>query len=315
MTDTAVIQPTVWTEISLCAPPELVEALANFLIDEEANGVVIEDLATDDPFADRRRMGWLWIRAYFPAELVDALRGRLEVYLDELAALFPCSEPPLLDQRVPEVQDWHQCWKRFFKPMALSPRITVRPSWEDVSPAPGVQVMTLDPGVAFGTGKHPTTRLCLGALEEEVLFHAEGTRKSDIFSLLDVGTGSGILSIAAALLGLPRVLGIDNDPQAVDAAIANVATNKLSQRVEISDEPLDELIEQFDVIVANIVADTLVDQREELYKHLKPGGKLILSGVLRNQGAGVKDAFLSLPLVFANAHHDDEWCALVFEKI
>jgi ribosomal protein L11 methyltransferase len=133
--------------------------------------------------------------------------------------------------------------------------------------------------------------------------------------LLDVGTGSGILAIAAAKLGVPRVLGIDVDKQAVAAARTNVEQNEMEKRVEISDENVDDIIESFDVVMANIVAETLIANKDHLVSRLAGNGTLILSGLLRNQGAWLKDEFLSMQLSFVGALHDDDWCALVFEKI
>lgn len=311
----AVLESPRWTEISLCTPPELVESLANFLIDEDSNGVVIEDVDVHDSYNDRRRMGWLWVRAYFQDHAVAGLEERLHTYLDELAALFPLSEPPVLDQAVPEVADWSQCWKRFFKPLMLTDRIMVRPSWDDTPPPPGAVLIHIDPGIAFGTGKHPSTRLCVRALREEVLEPRDGRPPKNVFSLLDFGTGSGILALAAARMGVPRVLGTDIDPQAVAAAQANVERNQLEQRVEISGERIEDLVETFDVVLSNIVAETLIANKEHLVERLAPDGILILSGLLRNQGAWLKAEFLSQSLSFVNALHDEDWCALVFQKI
>lgn len=315
MTTDTVLESPSWREVGLCTPPELVEAISNFLIDEDSNGVVIEDVDAGDLFSDRRRMGWLWVRAYFQDESMLELEERLRTYLEELADLFPLSEPPVLDQRIPEVQDWSQCWRQFFRAQNLTPRLMVRPSWDSTEPLPGTQLLTLDPGMAFGTGKHPSTRLCVRALEDEVLFPVDDRKPKKVFSLLDVGTGSGILALAAARHGVPRVLGIDVDEGALEAARENVAQNLLDQRVEVSDERVDELIESFDVVTANIVADTLIALKHDLVARLAPGGTLILSGILRNQGAWLKHEFLSQSLSFVTAHHDDEWCALVFERI
>lgn len=315
MTTETLPEAPVWHELGLCTPPELVEAIANFLIDEDSNGVVIEDVDAGDLFADRRRMGWLWIRAYFQEPAMTALRERLDTYLEELAGLFPLSEPPVLDQRIPEIQDWSQCWRRFFRPQPITPRILVRPTWDEEPVPAGMQAVTLDPGMAFGTGKHPSTRLCIRALEDEVLHPTDDRKPKKVFSLLDVGTGSGILALAAARLGVPRVLGVDVDAEAVTAARTNISGNQLDHRVEVSDERVDEIIESFDVVMANIVADVLIGMKKDLVARLAPGGTLILSGILRNQGAWLKHEFLSQQLSFVTAHHDDEWCALVFERI
>lgn len=313
--NTAVVEAPNWTEISLCTPPELVEAIANFLIDEDSNGVVIEDVSPTDRFYDRRRMGWLWVRAYFKQHQFADLETRLRTYLDQLAELFPLSEPPVLDQSVPEVADWDSNWKKFFKPIQISDRIVVRPSWETGSLPAGMLAVIVDPGIAFGTGKHPSTKLCVRALENEVLFPTEERPAKRVFSLLDIGTGSGILAISAAKLGVPRVLGIDVDAQAVDAAKTNVERNELTKRVEISDERVDDIIESFDVVMANIVAETLIANKDHMVARLAHGGTLILSGLLRNQGAWLKDEFLSMQLSFVGSLHDDDWCALVFERI
>ncbi|RMF16517.1 MAG: 50S ribosomal protein L11 methyltransferase [Candidatus Dadabacteria bacterium] len=310
-----VIESPQWIEISLCTPPELVEAIANFLIDEGSNGVVIEDVAPGDRFYDRRRMGWLWVRAYFPTDEFAHLEARLHTYLDEVATLFPLSEPPVLDQSTPEVADWNVSWKKFFQPIQISERIMVRPSWESGPVPPGITPVILDPGIAFGTGKHPSTKLCIRALESEVLFPSDDRPPRKVFSLLDVGTGSGILALAAGRLGVPRVLGIDVDAQAVASATNNVARNSMKKQVEISDEHLEDLIERFDVVIANIVAETLLANKQHLIDRLAPDGVLILSGLLRNQGAWIKDEFLDGPLTFVGALHEDDWCALVFERI
>jgi ribosomal protein L11 methyltransferase len=260
-------------------------------------------------------MGWLWVRAYFRQNQFADLETRLRTYLDQLAELFPLSEPPVLDQSVPEVADWDSNWKKFFKPIQISDRIIVRPSWETGSLPSSMLAVIVDPGIAFGTGKHPSTKLCVRALESEVLFPTEERPAKRVFSLLDIGTGSGILAISAAKLGVPRVLGIDVDAQAVDAAKTNVERNELTKRVEISDERVDDIIESFDVVMANIVAETLIANKDHMVARLESGGTLILSGLLRNQGAWLKDEFLSMQLSFVGSLHDDDWCALVFERI
>lgn len=305
----------LWKEMSLCTPPEMVEIVANFLLDEDSRGVVIEDIEENDPFWDRKHMGWLWVRAYYSPERMEHLRQRLEVYLRELGRLFPQSEPPILDLRDLPSQDWAETWKQFFTPTFVTPTLLIRPSWDQNPPPKGVETILLDPGMAFGTGKHPTTRLCIQALYEGVIHLQNGAPPKNIFNLLDVGTGSGIIAMCAARMGVPRVLGIDIDPVAIQTAKKNVHLNRLERRVEISPERLESLLETFDVVVANLVTEILLEIKRYLVSRLNPRGYLIISGILRGQGSMVKREFLKEQLEFHSSYNDEEWCALVFQRI
>jgi len=177
-----------------------------------------------------------------------------------------------------------------------------------------MDVVILDPGMAFGTGKHPTTRLCIRALYETFFFQQEGVTLPQVFNLLDVGTGSGIIALCAAKMGIPRVMGIDIDPIAVEVARKNVQLNHLEKLIEISEEPIDKIQERFDVVVANLTADILYEIRQHLKDRLSTNGFLIVSGISRSQGAFIKREFLKLHLNFHSVLNSDDFSAIVFSR-
>jgi len=301
-------------EINICTPPELTDPIASFLVDQKSGGVLIEDISDEEALGDRKKMGWQWVRAYFPSERLNELRGLVTVYLSELQDVQHQSEPPFFDLRSTPLKDWGQAWKAFFKPIQVCQDVVVKPSWESV-PRNVTHVLDIDPGMAFGMGSHPSTRQAAEAIRMVLCGMEDFTPTLGVFSALDVGTGSGILAMVAAKLGVPRILGIDIEAEAVRAARENVINNKLTRRIEIQGYPLDEVFETFDMVIANIIPSTLVENREELVGKLNPGGALILSGILRNQGAAVKSQFLKTRVEFVATTHEENWCALIFRKI
>ena len=181
-------------------------------------------------------------------------------------------------------EDWAESWKRFFKTVRVSPRLVVRPPWEAYEPGPGERVLVLDPGMSFGTGKHATTQACLRFLDD---LSAENPRRD----LLDVGCGSGILSIAAAKLGFANVRGIDNDEDAVRIAAENAAANGAEAAFSVCDLAKCEL--KADVVVANVLAPVLEKFAAEVSDCVRrgPGSALVLSGILDGQYAAVRAAY------------------------
>ncbi len=192
--------------------------------------------------------------------------------------------------------DWRDSWKRYFRPLRIGRRLLVKPSWTTYEAAAADTVIEIDPGMAFGTGQHPTTAMCLRALE---------SRLSPGEAVLDLGAGSGILAIAAARLGAGRVLALDTDPLAVKAARENAAANRVSGRVEVREGTLPEGAggERFDVIVANISSVTIGRLAPSLAAALREGGVLIASGFLDDTvgelGGGFVEAGLSVERVDA----------------
>jgi len=240
------------------------EALSDYLFEMGSQGLVV----LDDPAPG--------LKAYLSAELVseERLRG-LREFLETLGEIFPGMHPPEFRVQEVEAQDWDLLWRRFFKPEHVTPTLVVLPPWETLSSPFPHHVIRIDPGPAFGTGRHSTTRMCLKALEN----HVPGGE----WSLVDVGTGSGILAIYAKMLGAERVLAIDTDPEAARWAERNVELNNLAGKIEVSTPPLETWKERFSLLVANITLETILQLLPLFPRRLLPGGKVILSGVLQSQ--------------------------------
>ena len=204
-------------------------------------------------------------------------------------------------------EDWKLSYRKHFKTEVISPRLVVRPPWEAVTPAPGQKVLTLDPGIAFGTGQHPTTRACLDAIDA---LSVEGTDRS----FLDVGCGSGILSIAAALEGFRDVHGFDNDPDAVRNANENAEANGLGALFSDGDLSVSGTAAPADVVAANVLAPVLVRFAREVGALVNPGGRLILSGILDEQYDEVRAAYAALGFTELSNRLIGEWRTGLFAK-
>jgi ribosomal protein L11 methyltransferase len=294
-------RPDDTIEISLMLDGEAAEAVHE-LFQRHGGGAVIEtrlcepEDGTDLPAPEH------WLRTYLPAGDIDA-RLRIEIGLWHLAQIHPLPEAEI---RRLSVADWAEAWKAHYRPLRIGRRFVVVPSWteDQVDLGPADLVLRLDPGMAFGTGLHPTTQLCLAELEARV-------RPGD--AVLDVGTGSGILAIGAARLGAGRVVGIDIAPHAVAAASANAETNGV--RVDTVTGDLAVLTPgTFDVVVANLLAVTITELAVPLAARVAPGGCLVASGVLDDQSAGVAAALeaagLTPPVVTARG----DWVVLVASR-
>ena len=204
-------------------------------------------------------------------------------------------------------EDWKFSYRKHFKVEVISPRLVVRPPWEAVTPAPGQNVLTLDPGIAFGTGQHPTTRACLDAIDALAVEDAART-------FLDVGCGSGILSIAAALEGFRTVRGFDNDPDAVRNANENAEANGLGALFADGDLSAPGVAAPADVVAANVLAPVLVRFAREVGSLVNPGGRLILSGILDEQYDEVRAAYEALGFTELSSRLIGEWRTGLFAK-
>jgi ribosomal protein L11 methyltransferase len=254
------------------------------------------------------------VRTYIkPGPRGEATRRQIEEGLWRLSLLYPIPE---LQIRPVREEDWANAWKKFYKPLRIGQRVVLKPSWEEWEAQPGDLIVQLDPGMAFGTGMHPTTRLCIAALEEVV-------RPGD--AVLDIGTGSGVLAIVAALLGASEILATDIDGLAVQVARENARLNGLTV-----DDGTGLIIRQesvpagaaghFRIIVANILAEVLVGLFDGKYGNtplaepLTPGGLLILSGILDDRVGLVLAAAERCGLVLVDRKQEGDWVALVVAR-
>jgi len=288
------IRNSRWWLVTVCVSPEAEEAASALLFDLGSTGIV-----TLDETADRVKLG-----AYFDEPTnADHIKQAVEAEFARAGRLNALSSVSI--SAVPE-QDWMQKWKEGFEAVEIGRRLVVAPSWKLPGKSDDRVVIQIDPGMAFGTGTHETTRLCLEAIERD--WHGG--------SLLDVGTGTGILAIAAALLAPgSRVVAIDIDPQAVEVARENLAVNGVSSSIELREgQPRNLAPQEFGVIVANLTAEVIVDLLADLARCLAPGGWMILSGILTELAEDVERALGACGFKVTERREAAEWCALVAKK-
>lgn len=207
-------------------------------------------------------------------------------------------------------KDWSTKWRSGIKPMRISgngPTVIIKPTWRTVVRRQGEIVIEIDPGMAFGTGSHSTTKMCLKAIK--AIIHS---KKASLASLLDVGTGTGILAIAAKRLGVRKVVGIDIDPVAMKVARKNASLNRTI--LTLSKKPVENIKGAFPIVVANILTGDLIRLSEPICSKVAPGGCLILSGILKEEAASVSDAYVGTGLKPLKTYSSKEWSALVFTK-
>ena len=246
--------------------------MANFLTERGSSGVVLKRRA---------------VEAYFPNNRgASALKRAVHRFVMDVVKLQGRSSKPRLSWQIARPENWQHSWKRFIRPIRIGKQFWVTPSWLTPPQFRSRQVITIEPGMAFGTGTHATTRGCLEFIEEVAALSAPVK-----FTALDVGTGSGILAIALAKLGAKRVWALDNDPVALGVARENLQINGVADKVELSGTPLSLLKRKFPVVVANLTAETIVELAGAIAPRVAPAGYLILSGILRDKAASVLRCF------------------------
>ncbi len=295
-----------WLELTISAHREAVEAISELLSRYAPGGVAIEEpIALLDDGQEYRVLpdGAVLVRAYLPLDgAEDEKRQSIEEGLWHLGQIGPNFVGELTTREVAE-EDWANAWKEYYHVLHLGTRVVIKPSWRDYTPQPGEVVLELDPGMAFGTGLHPTTRLCLEALEQRV---QPGMR------VLDVGTGSGILALAAARLGAASVLALDVSSVAVEAAQANVRANGLAERISVRLGSIEAATgQQYDLVVANIIARVIADLAPALVAALVPGGLLIASGIIDERLPLAENALRAAGLTEIEQVRDGDWVTLL----
>jgi len=307
-----------WTEVSIQTTHEAVDMVANIFHDLGSSGVVIEDPELVNSYLRSGRWDYsdipveintdiVVVKAYLLAdEHLDAKLSLFEEKIQELVSYGINKGSGITKCRDVMEEDWATSWKEFFHPIKVGERIVIKPSWEEYVPMDGDLVIELDPGMAFGTGTHHTTSMCCRVLEEVVLpGHV----------VFDVGTGSGILAVAAAKLGASQVQAVDFDTVAVRVATENVAINNAQDVVQVSQSDLFAGVTgQADVIVANIIADIVIKLLVDVPARLNEHGVFIASGIITERLSDVTTAMLAQNLVIDKVIEEGGWVAIVARK-
>jgi ribosomal protein L11 methyltransferase len=299
-----------WLELSVAADIEAVEAVSEIFGRVAPGGTSVEPAfeLTDEGLGarvDATRPAI--VRAYVPARDETASARAVAEASEALGHLQAFGLRPIgeLTTRIVHEADWAEAWKAHFPILRVGRRLVVKPTWRRHRRLPDDVVLALDPGMAFGTGLHPTTRLCLVGVEALAdRGHIGGAR------VLDVGCGSGILAIAALKLGAATALGIDTDPIAIEATTANAARNRLARRILARGGSLPTGEVPFDVVLANLIAGLLVPLAPLLRDELRPGGALLASGIFVDREVEVRGAFEAAGLAVVGRSAEGEWVAL-----
>ncbi len=295
-----------WIEVSLRVDGESAEAVAEVLGRYGHQGVSIEQCGiapdtwdeTDLPPASQ-----LLLRAYFPADsALEDKKAQLEAALGHMRMMYPMPTPVY---RTVQAQDWAEAWKAHYQPLRIGKRLVIRPLWREVELEHDNIEIALDPGMAFGTGTHPTTQLCLEALEAAI---------QPGHDVLDLGSGSGILAIAAAKLGAGRVLALDSDELAVAATRANAEANGVGEKIVAEHGSLESLLtsaRRFDLVLVNILARVIIELAGRgLGDIVRPGGIAIFSGIIDTQIDEVVRALEGCGLKSQGARKLGDWMLL-----
>ncbi|MEK3683328.1 50S ribosomal protein L11 methyltransferase [Paenibacillus sp. FSL R10-2736] len=354
----------LWHELTVHTTEEAQEMISNLLYEAGAGGVSIEESGTlnkvrdtrygelyDEPLNDIPE-GEAVIKGYYAeTAAMDEIVAEVTPRVEELRGFGINPGKALISWKTVDEDEWAHAWKQYFKPLRVSERLTIKPTWEEYTPAsPDEKIIELDPGMAFGTGTHPTTALCLRALEKHI---ASGDE------VIDVGTGSGILAVGAVLLGAKSVLALDLDPVAVESARENVALNRLEAAITVKESDLLSLLggeraadttagdmwpsarpgytaEQAGqeaaipaaapaaeglgvtlpvrVVVANILAEIIVLFTDDVYRALQPEGIYITSGIYKDKEGLVAEALKSSGFEIIEVTREEDWVAFTAGK-
>lgn len=304
-----------WTEVQIKTVSEFEDKVSNILYDVGAAGLAIED-PNDIADLEQSEIDWdfvdssltnlgkdeVVIKAYFPQ--TEDLEGIIESIKNRIR------RSPLIDDESIQItitllndDDWAESWKEYYKPFKIGSHILIKPSWEDVELEDGSVMVELDPGMAFGTGTHETTWMCIEAIEKYI-------EKDD--TLYDIGCGSGILSIVAAKLGAKKVVGVDLDPVCIKTSKENIEINKVGNIVDIRQGDLLEVLsEKADIIVSNIIAEVISGMTINLKEYLRADGIFISSGIIFNKIKLVEDSLVENGFEILEIIRKNDWVLIV----
>ncbi|GHB23463.1 50S ribosomal protein L11 methyltransferase [Salinicola rhizosphaerae] len=301
-----------WLQLKAHIAPEQAEWLEDLLLAEGASAITLQDAHDEPVFEPDLGTTPLWRETvltglYDDLEGVDAMIERVQ---QAWAAQAPDDPAPQIDYELLADRDWEREWMDGFEPLKMGSRLWIVPSWHE-APDPDAVNLLLDPGLAFGTGTHPTTALCLGWLDDAAL---APTGTDTPVHVLDYGCGSGILAIAALKLGADVAVGVDIDSQALQASRDNAERNEIDDARFILDYP--EKLGQgvFQVVVANILAGPLIELAPQIARRVAPGGRIALSGILSAQADSVLDAYRAQGLVMEEPVEKEGWVLLAGQR-
>ncbi|WP_028549204.1 50S ribosomal protein L11 methyltransferase [Paenibacillus sp. UNC451MF] len=323
-----------WHEVTVHTTEEAIEMISNFIHELGAGGVSIEESGTLNKERDTSLGQWYEkplndipegraiIKGYFSDNTeMDAIMESLKRSVEQLTEFDIDTGNPTYELKEVDDEDWANAWKQYFKPLRISERLTIKPTWEDYNPGPEELIIELDPGMAFGTGTHATTSLCLRTLEKVI----QGGE-----DVIDVGTGSGVLAIAASKLGAKHVLAVDLDPVAVSSATENTRLNGLESNITIKLSDLLGVLRESEaagseaslgvkvpvqVVVANILAEIILLFVKDVYDVLAPGGTYVVSGVIQSKQEDVEKGLAEVGFTVTEVHEDQDWVVIIARKL
>ncbi len=297
-----------WIEFSFPVPASEMDLVSDLLYGIGCIGVNVEERKLDTfvvPNPDEDLPATFMARAYF--EVGEKRSACKEKIIETLRPLLPGFAAEAIRSRKVFQEDWAEGWKQHFTALRFGPRLVVKPTWEEWQKQELEAIVSLDPGMAFGTGSHETTRLCLQALADRF------EQKPAPDTVLDVGTGSGILAIAAAVLGASQVLGCEIDEESCRVARENVEMNNVAGTVTVTDQLLETIDGVYDLVIANILAEENVRLADQLVTRLSKNGVLILSGILKEKEQYVREGFSSLGLLGPDVKYEGDWCCISYK--
>ncbi|MNS44492.1 Ribosomal protein L11 methyltransferase [compost metagenome] len=292
-----------YTEIAVWVPPLYAESVAWHLQELGVEQLVVSEIPAKGPTPTE-----VAVKVYRPGATEDhaAWVAELRGLMDRLKEHFPDWTPRVETRLVPE-EDWAHSWKQYWHAQEIGERLVVKPSWEAYEGPADKILIELDPKQAFGTGTHPTTQLCLRSLETHVPAH-------DAPLVFDVGTGSGILAVAAIKLGARHVEACDTDPVAVAATIENIELNGVADVVKCYVGGIETISGTADVLVVNILAEVVAELAQEIADRVRPGGDVIASGIIRERQTLVEEAFEAVGLSVLRVEYQGEWVVIEARK-
>jgi ribosomal protein L11 methyltransferase len=324
-----------WHEITIHTTEEAIEMITNFLHEMGAGGVSIEESGTLNKQRDTSLGQWYElplndipegeavIKGYFSEpEQVEGIIDQLEQSIEKLKDYGIDPGKANIELKEVDEEDWANAWKQYFKPIRISERIVIKPTWEAYDAHHQDLIIELDPGMAFGTGTHPTTALCLRTLEKVIQGNED---------VIDVGTGSGVLAIAAAKLGAKHVLALDLDPVSVSSALENTRINALDNQITVRQSDLLQVLRSAEVtgsgpdnelgvsipvrvVVANILAEIILKFIDDVYRILQPGGLYVASGIIKSKEMEVHNALQSAGFTIVEKSGEQDWVVIVAAK-